>query len=404
MHILFLHQYYNTPEMPGGPRAHALATRFVRAGHRVTVITTDRTAGMCPGGWRRSWVEGVEVHWAAVPYSHAMGYAERVRAFADFATRAAVRVIDTPADVIFASSTPLTIVIPAIVAKQVHRAPLVLELRDLWPEAAVAMGAIRSRAVLAAASALERIAYQQADAVVALAPRIAQGAIRNGARPGQVFTSTNAADPSTVRSTDEEACEVRRQLGLTDADRMVLYAGTLGRVNHSRWLAELAANVVAGCPRTWFVFVGGGRERHHVDAVSAGSPRVRRLDRVPRKMVGAFLRAASIGVCSCLPDPRLSADATNKVADYLGAGLPIAVNYGGPRTERLCCVGAAIRLPDCPRDAAQRLVATLDDARWISEAQRASRELGRGEFGIDHVAAGVLAVIERAGHGGGDGR
>jgi hypothetical protein len=174
VHILYLHQYYNTPDLPGGPRAHALATRFVRAGHRVTVLTTDRAGRGADGGWRRSSVEGVDVRRAMVPYTYRMTYGARIRAFAQFAVRASLEVIDTAADVTFASSTPLTIAIPAIVAKQVHGAPLVLELRDLWQKAAVAMGAIRGRTALAAATALERIAYLLADGLVALAPRITE--------------------------------------------------------------------------------------------------------------------------------------------------------------------------------------------------------------------------------------
>lgn len=393
MHILYLHQYYNTPEMAGGPRAHGLATRFAAAGHQVTVLTTDRSPAPDAPRWRVASHEGVEVHWTPIRYSHGMSYRERLRAFLAFAWRGSRRARTIKPDVIFASSTPLTIAIPAVAAKRAHGTPLVLELRDLWPEAAVAIGAIRGGPSLWAAEALERFAYRHADRIIALAPRIAQGAILHGADPARLTLSTNAADPGSVSASDEAAARVRHGARIPPHAQIILYAGTLGMVNDCPWMARFARELVARVPTAWVVFLGDGKHREPIDAAAAGSDRIRCVGRVPRSDVGAWMKAASVGLCSCVEDPRLSADATNKVADYLGAGLPIAVNYGGSRTSRLSEAGAAIRLDRDPAIAARRMAARLADTSWLQSAGEASAALGRGEFGMEAIAGAVLETL-----------
>ena len=91
MNILYLHQYFVTPQMPGGTRSYELARRLVAAGHRVVMIASDQqgSGGDDGQGWRKTVEAGIEVCWIPVRYDNRMSFAARMRAFLNFAWRAA---------------------------------------------------------------------------------------------------------------------------------------------------------------------------------------------------------------------------------------------------------------------------------------------------------------------------
>ena len=129
--------------MSGGTRSYEFARRLVSMGHQVNMITSWRD----PDG-RNSWFstneDGINVHWLPVPYSNSMSYSQRLFSFFRFAILSARKAASLPADVVFATSTPLTIVLPAFYASRCQSVPMVFEVRDLWPELPIAMGALRN--------------------------------------------------------------------------------------------------------------------------------------------------------------------------------------------------------------------------------------------------------------------
>src|SRR5690625_4937567 len=160
MKIIYLHQYFNTPEMSGGTRSYEMARRLVAAGHDVHMITSWRQPDPARKNWFTTIEEGIKVHWLPVPYSNHMSYQERIKAFFRFAFQAGNKAKALQGDIVFATSTPLTIAIPAISASKKHRIPMVFEVRDLWPELPVAIGAIRNPALIWMAKKLELWAYK----------------------------------------------------------------------------------------------------------------------------------------------------------------------------------------------------------------------------------------------------
>src|SRR5690554_1131687 len=168
MKIIYLHQYFNTPQMSGGTRSYEMARRMVAAGHEVHMLTSYRDSDALERGWFHSEESGIQVHWYPVPYSNHMGFMQRVKAFLAFALAARKKAIELEGDIIFATSTLLTIALPAVAASRKKKVPLVVEVRDLWPEMPIAMGAIKSPVLRYLAHKLARWAYRNSAAVVAL--------------------------------------------------------------------------------------------------------------------------------------------------------------------------------------------------------------------------------------------
>ena len=139
-----------------------------------------------------------------VPYDNTMSYIERFRAFIPFAVRAFWHVRKFDADVVFATSTPLTIVIPALAVKLRRRIPLVLEVRDLWPELPIAVGALRNPFLKAAARGLEWLAYRASTHIVALSPGMARGVARRGFPASRVTVIPNGLRCRPLRCSRRE--------------------------------------------------------------------------------------------------------------------------------------------------------------------------------------------------------
>ncbi len=131
MKIVYLHQYFVTPDMPGGTRSYEMGRRLVEAGHEVHMITSDQSGRFdASEGWRITEEAGIRVHWTTVPYGNEMPYGERIKAFFLFAWRSAREAARIGGDLVFATSTPLTIALPAVYAAKRCGVPMVFEVRD----------------------------------------------------------------------------------------------------------------------------------------------------------------------------------------------------------------------------------------------------------------------------------
>ena len=204
MKIIYLHQYFNTPQMSGGTRSYEMARRFVAAGHEVHMITSSRERNKNASGWVDEIIDGIHVHWFSVPYSNKMDFKARISAFLKFAIVSGAKAYRVGGDVIFASSTPLTIALPAVYAAKRLRKAMLFEVRDLWPELPIAVGALKNPFLIKAAKWLERFAYKNADNVIALSPGMAKGVIKSGYPPDKVHIIPNSCDTDLFQVPESE--------------------------------------------------------------------------------------------------------------------------------------------------------------------------------------------------------
>ena len=399
MRVLYLHQYFNTPRMAGGTRSFEMARRLVAAGHQVELITSDRTGS--GNGWYITEEAGIRVHWLPVPYSNAMSYSERLRAFFAYASAAGPRAVGVGGDVVFATSTPLTIAIPGIFASRRLRVPMVFEVRDLWPEMPIAIGALKNPIARAMAHGLARVAYKSAAHVVALSPGMRDGVVRHGVPSARVSVIPNAADLDLFAPDPSLAAQFRGDHAWLGDRPLVLYAGTLGRVNGVGYLARVAAEMRILDPEVRFLVIGGGYEAESVRAEARRLGVLGRnffmLGEQPKEEVRRAFAAATIS-CSCFIDlPEMWHNSANKVFDTLASGTPLAINYGGWQADLIESAEVGLTLPvGDPRRAADKLRASLRDGEWLQRAGRNARNLARERFSRDLLAAQLESVLMEA--------
>jgi len=400
MRILYLHQYFNLPSDPGGTRSYEMARRLVEAGHDVFMITTDRF-GRCPGkGWQITKESGIDVHWLPLPYDNRMSYPLRIKVFFQFAIKAGICAALIPADVVFATSTPLTIAIPGVFSAKFQRIPMVFEVRDLWPELPIALGVLKG-IMIPPARWLERFAYRNAEKVVALSPTMKEGVVRAGCADERVSVIPNSSDVELFGVSKEACVEFRASHEWLQNRSLVLYGGTLGMINGVSWLAEMAAEVMKIDPTVRFLVVGDGAERervrHTAERLGVLWNNFFMMDPVPKREMPAILSAASVAISLFIDLPEMWANSANKFFDAIAAGRPVAINYAGWQAELLWETGAGLVLPvgDIP-GSARMLIDFLADPDRVNKASRAARKLAETHFNRDHLARKLEYVLQEA--------
>jgi pyridoxal phosphate-dependent aminotransferase EpsN len=401
--IVYLHQYYSTAI--GGTRSYEMARRLVALGHEVHIVTSD--TGPVPGrapGWHATTESGIQVHSLPVPYSNWMGYGARIRAFLRFAWAASWKAASLGGDVVYATSTPLTIALPAIYAARKNRIPMVFEVRDLWPEAPIALGVLKSKATIAAARWLERVAYRHAAHVVALSPTMRAGIVATGYPQDRVTVVPNGCDDSVFDIGPEPGRSIRQQHAWLGDRPLVVYTGAVGRVNGVLYLARVASEARRADPELRFVVIGDGREtdvvREAAEQLGVLGQNFFMLPPVPKSEVARWLSAADIATSLVVDVPALWANSANKVFDAFAAGKPVAINYEGWQADLLREAGAGLILS--ARDhasAATTLIRTVRDSEWLVRAGHAARKLAQGRFNRDRLVAQVDDVLRHVVNG-----
>ncbi|MBW6438824.1 glycosyltransferase family 4 protein [Actinoplanes hulinensis] len=396
MRITYIHQYFKTPGMSGGTRSYEFARRLVDRGHEVHMITGDPDGDRA----RATREAGIVVHWLPVPYSNAMSYRRRIGAFFDFVRRSTVEAARIPADLVLATSTPLTVAIPGAYAAMRRRVPMVLEVRDVWPELPIAMGALRSPVSRWAAERLEAWAYRRAAHVIALSPGMAASIQRRFPRVG-VTVVPNSSDIGLFAGADRAGAILRQETPWLGDRPLVLYAGTLGPANGVDYLVRMAACLAETAPDARVAIVGDGRMRDSLRELAAGLGVLDRnlflLGPVSKERVVAFFGACDLATSVFVDIPELGNNSPNKVFDAFAAGRPVAVNHGGWIADLLTESGAGLVLPAGDPGAAAIAVADfLGDESDRTSARAAASALARDRFDRDLLFEDFERVLNRA--------
>ena len=205
MNIFYLHQYFTTRSGAFGTRSYELSKELVSKGHKVTVVclSNDRSnSGLkekFKNNYREGIVDGIRVIEFKFFYSNKQNIIQRTNVFIKYVLKTLLIVLREDFDLIYASSTPLTVGITAIFGKIFRGIPFVFEVRDLWPELLKEMGVIKNPIVIALLNFLEIACYCFSDACVGLSKGICDGINKKNFMKRKIYLSPNACDLDLLR-------------------------------------------------------------------------------------------------------------------------------------------------------------------------------------------------------------
>ncbi|QTA83252.1 Glycosyltransferase family I N-terminal domain-containing protein [Desulfonema limicola] len=399
MKILYLHQYFNTPKMTGGTRSYEMARRFVKAGHEVHMITSWRERTGKSSGWSKEVIEGITVHWFSVPYSNQMNYNSRIKAFIYFAISAGIKAVSLEGDIVFATSTPLTIALPGIFASKRLKIPMVFEVRDLWPELPIAVGALKNPVIIKAAKYLERIAYRYSNHIIALSPGMAEGIAKTGYPNNKISVIPNSCDIDFFQVPESAGNRFLEKYPELAGCPMVVYAGTLGLINGVGYFAEIAYAMLKINPSVRFLIAGDGKEFGAIEEkarqLGVLGTNMWMIPPVPKSTMPDLLSAAAVSTSFFIDLPEMWNNSANKFFDSLAAGCPVMINYQGWQADILQKNGAGIIVPPGnAMQAAEILNNFLKDSKRLNTAKCEAFRLAKNQFSRDYLSKKLLSVLE----------
>lgn len=408
MHILYLHQYFATRKGTTGTRSYEFARYLVGRGHQVTMMTSglENRQFSVPEGKKYAEFETEGIHVVAIAAAYndpqvgtGMSGMQRMFKFYQFAWSACRIGKKFPApDVVFATHTPLTIGLAGLTLGQYFKVPFVFEVRDLWPDALVNLGALKNPLVIWWFERMAKKIYAGAKHIVALSPGMKEGIIRAGVPADKVTVIPNASDLDLF-SPDIDGSAERKRLGLKDRFAAI-YFGAMGLANGLEYVIE-AARILAERHSNHIVLVllGSGGKRAELEKLASKYElkNVIFSDPAPDKEQLARIVA---GCEVCLTIYRATKEHTwspNKMFDALAAGKPVLINVPG-------WLGETIEKNNCGRcldaDRPEMLADTLQELAANPELCRQmvknARELAQRQFNRTKLADLLEKVLIEA--------
>lgn len=396
MNILYIHQYFNTPAEPGGTRSYWISKELVRRGHNVTMITsTNKKLHPNPG---EEMIDGIRVIYVKNEYNNYMSPLRKVYSFVRFLHKAInVGCKQKNVDLVYATSTPLTVGYVALRLKARKAFPYVFEVRDLWPEFPIQIGAIKNPIAIKILRWIEKRIYEKSEHVVALSPGMQDGVITAGTPKEKTSMIPNMSKPDEFYP-HEPNLEIVKKFGLDLNKFNLIHFGSMGKANGLQYIIE-AAKIVAekGHNDINFVFMGDGATLPMLkDMVNKYNlQNVQFLGNHNMKIVEEVANCCDASITSFLNLPILETNSPNKLFDSLSAGLPIIVNSAG-WTKKLvedddcgCYVN-----PDNPEELANKLIEIKDNKELLERWSKNSRKLSETVYDKNILAAKVADVLE----------
>ncbi len=394
MKVVYFYQYFTTPKGAFSTRVYEFARRWVKAGDSVTVVTTvyDKS-DLAPARFiSRTTVDGIDVRILNIRISNSDRLAWRILTFLAYAVLATWYALRLPADVVVASSGPITVAVPGLAARWLRGRPLIFEVRDLWPEGAVQLSLLRNRAVIALLRRFEKLCYRSASRVVALSEDAAEW-IRNRYGIGQIVVIPNASDTKLVGNLPPKPDLPEWAVG----KKLALYAGALGYMYDSRQLLRVASHLEElGADEVELVVIGDGSDRRALEqeARSRQMKHVHFLGQRSRIEMFQWLMASCCAVLIVRNVPFFDMCSPNKVYDALAAGVPVVQDTQGGVKNLLLREECGITVSRGDTEAMARAVLALArDERLRQRMSENGRRVALEQFDRDLLARRMREVL-----------
>jgi len=392
--ILVVSQFF-APEM-GAPAArfHDFGKLLIARGHRVTILTgfPNSPSGVIPPAYRgrlamRETIDGITVLRGWLFASPKLSKFTKAAGFASFAASASLQALlrRVRPDVVVSTSPPPTVGVPGMILSRRLGAPLVFDVRDIWPEAIAASGRLQSGTLIGVLERLEKAIYAASSAVTVVTEGKRERLIEKGVPAEKVHVIPNGVDLRRFEGQEPMPEAEWRALGLEPGRFTLLYAGIMNPPQGLDVLLDAAAKLRAEAPDL--------AARFQLAMVGAGAERARLVERVAQEGLGDTVRFVAEQPRDAIPPLLRTADAIvvplrprkdthtvpSKLYEAMASGRPVLVSADGAPAEIL-------------REAKAGLATPASDAAGLAASlhlllENPARARAFGEAGKSYAAA-----------------
>jgi glycosyltransferase involved in cell wall biosynthesis len=350
---------------------------MVEAGHEVHMITSHNGPK-----YIKEVQDGVQVHYLPVTYKSSFHFFRRVIAFLLFSHHAyyLCKKIKSP-DLIYATSTPLTVGLVALKLKQKFHLPYVFEVRDLWPEVPIQMKIIRNPFFKFIARYLEKKTYAGASRIIVLSPGIEQS-VTNLSYVKSVHLCPNMSDCDFFEMGQGSENILVEKYALK-GKFVISYFGAIGPSNALDYLLDVALIAqMEGWEIAFFILGEGPMKKDLIKRKeSEGLENVYFIDHQNKRDLKKYLSITDAAYISFANFSVFEMNSPNKFFDALASGKLIISNVNGwirGLIETHSC--GFYYHPEQPELLFRNLKSFLEDPGKLETYQKNARKLAVTHF------------------------
>ncbi len=335
MRILFLSHYFPPEVNAPATRTFEHCREWHRLGHDVTVVTCapNHPRGKLYPGYRnrllqRETVDGIQVIRLWTYLTANEGFFKRTLNYVSYMVAVVLALPWLPkSDVVISTSPQFFNGLAGYFASRLKRVPWALEIRDLWPESILAVGAIKSKGLIRILEWLESFAYRKAERIVPVTDAFRRYMIDKGLAEGKITVIKNGVDLSFYQS-GVSGVELARQLGV-EGRFVAAYVGTHGMAHHLETVLEAAA--MTENPNIVYLLVGDGAERHRLLALrdQMGLKNVVMLDQLPKASMPALWSLTDVSLVLLKKSDLFRTVIPSKIFESMAMEVPIVLGVEG---------------------------------------------------------------------------
>ena len=400
MHVLFLTDNFPPEVNAPASRTFEHCREWVKAGHRVTVITC---APNFPKGkvfdgyrnrlWQRETVEGIEVIrvWSYITANE--GFLRRILDYQSYMLSATIASLFVrKVDIIVGTSPQFFTACAAYASSRLKFKPYVFELRDLWPETIKAVGAMKNGFAIRLLERLELFLYRKARKVISVTKSFKANLIRRGIDSSKIEVVTNGVDISQFTPRPKDAA-LTRELGL-EGKFVAGYIGTHG-LCHGLETLVCAAERLRGTGIV-FLFLGDGARKQFLREMAAEKrlDNVIFIDSVPKAEVPRYWSILDVSVIHLQKAELFTTVIPSKLFESMGMGLPVLHGVEGESADIVREEGAGIPFePENVDQLCDALVRLKSNPAELDEF-RARCLKGAQNFDRTNLALRMMKILE----------
>ncbi|HIK26490.1 MAG: glycosyltransferase family 4 protein [Oscillatoriaceae bacterium SKW80] len=396
--LIYSYNYY--PEPIGiAPLMTELAEGLVKRGHQIRVVTSmpnypeRRIYPAYQGRWymterRNNVTIQRSTLWIRGPHP---GLVDRILLDASFVCTSMIHALKSwKPDLIFATIPPLPIGIPATLVGWLRHCPVVLNVQDILPDAAVHVGLLKNKAMIALFAALEKFAYHHANKISVIADGLAENLLQKGVPPEKIVVIPNWVDVNFIRPLPKKNNPFRAAHQLDDKF-VVLYSGNIA-LTQGLETAVLAAVRLQHLSDIVFAIVGEPTALHelHNFCKKVGAKNVLLLPFQDREALPEMLAAADVSLVMQKRNV-ISFNMPSKIPVILASARPIVASVPATGTAAAAVKasgGGCVVAPEDPNALAEAILELYKHP----ERAEALGQQGR-RFAVEHY--GFELALER---------
>ena len=401
MHILFLTHYFPPEVNAPASRTHENAKRWVRAGHKVTVITCapNHPNGVVYPGYANRWrqwdeQDGVRVLRVKTWLSANKGVANRsFNYFSYLLSTAAFCRLVKGVDLVVSTSPQFFCGLSGYFVSRRLGCPWVVEIRDLWPESIHAVGAVRGRGLIGLLERIEFFLYRKPSHIVALTPAFKRHIAARGIPPEKIDVVTNGADLEQFRPLPK--MNPFRERNDLNGKFVAAYVGTHGMAHALETVLEAAKRLEAQ-PQIRFLLVGDGAERENLlkRKEELGLKNVLMLPQQRKEQVPEILAASDACLVLLRRTELFKTVIPSKIFEAMAMERPIILGVDGQAREIVEQSGGGVFVePENADQLAETVLRMSREPGWSEAMGKTGGEFVRRHYSRDELASRYLDVL-----------